>query len=35
VLGSGGVSIFGALADPKTTIHLKAGVTRDLRTPEG
>jgi cyanophycinase len=35
VLGSGGVSIFGALADPRATIHLKAGATRDLRTPEG
>jgi hypothetical protein len=34
VLGTGGVSIFGALADPKAVIHLKAGTTRDLRTPE-
>jgi hypothetical protein len=34
VLGSGGVSIFGALADPQAVIHLKAGATRDLRTPE-
>jgi cyanophycinase-like exopeptidase len=35
VLGTGSVSIFGALADPQATIHLKAGTTRDMRTPQG
>ncbi len=33
VLGSGSVSIFGALADSQAVIHLKAGTTLNLRTP--